>query len=97
MVQGIRRIFWFKYSVLPAFLGKTTQIERYLSSLQRGDVMSTETDDNALLDGIAELILIPIQTGQAKKVEAQIIVEVDEKDGKVKLSATINSAKEEKK
>ncbi|MFW9832017.1 MAG: hypothetical protein ACFFD8_09600 [Candidatus Thorarchaeota archaeon] len=54
--------------------------------------MSTEADDNALLDGIAELMLLPIQTGQAKRVEAQITIEVDEKDGTVKLSATINSA-----
>ena len=58
--------------------------------------MSTEADDNALLDGIAELMLLPIQTGQTKKVEAQITVELDDKDGKVKLSASINSAKEKK-
>jgi hypothetical protein len=58
--------------------------------------MSSEAEDNALLDGIAELMLLPIQTGQAKKVEAQIIVELDDKDGKVKLSATINSAEEKK-
>lgn len=49
-----------------------------------------------LLDGIAELMLLPIQTGQAKKVEAQITLEIDEKDGKMKLSAMINSAKEKK-
>jgi hypothetical protein len=58
--------------------------------------MSSEADDNALLDGIAELMLLPIQTGQTKKVEAQITVELDEKDGKVKLSASINSAKPKK-
>ncbi len=58
--------------------------------------MSSEVDDNALLDGIAELMLLPIQTGEAKKVEAQITVELDDKDGKVKLSASINSAKENK-
>ncbi|MFW9984901.1 MAG: hypothetical protein ACFFCB_09250 [Candidatus Odinarchaeota archaeon] len=58
--------------------------------------MSSEADDNMLLDGIAELMLLPIQTGQAKKVEAQITLELDEKDGKMKLSAMINSAKEEK-
>ncbi len=56
--------------------------------------MSTDTDDDSLLDGIAELMLLPLQTGQAKKVEAQIIVEVDDKDGKVKLSASINGAKD---
>lgn len=58
--------------------------------------MSTEADDNSLLDGIAELMLLPIQTGQTKKVEAQITVELDDKDGKVKLSASINSAKDKK-
>ncbi len=58
--------------------------------------MSSEADDNSLLDGIAELMLIPIQTGQSKKVEAQIILEFDEKDGKMKVSATINSPNEEK-
>ena len=58
--------------------------------------MSAEADDNALLDGIAELMLLPIQTGQTKKVEAQITVELDEKDGKVKLSASINSAEQKK-
>jgi hypothetical protein len=58
--------------------------------------MSTEADDNSLLDGIAELMLLPIQTGQSKKIEAQIILEVDEKDGKLKLSATINSPEEKK-
>jgi hypothetical protein len=41
-------------------------------------------------------MLLPIQTGQTKKVEAQITVELDEKDGKVKLSASINSAKPKK-
>jgi hypothetical protein len=58
--------------------------------------MSSDVDDNALLDGIAELMLLPIKTGQTKKVEAQIIVELDEKDGKVKLSASINGAEEKK-
>lgn len=58
--------------------------------------MSSEADDNSLLDGIAELMLIPIQTGQSKKVEAQIVLEIDEKDGKMKVSATINSPNEEK-
>ena len=58
--------------------------------------MSSEADDSALLDGIAELMLLPIQTGQTKKVEAQITVELDDKDGKVKLSASINSAKDKK-
>ncbi len=59
--------------------------------------MSSESEDNALLDGIAELMLLPIQTGQAKRVEAQITVELDEKDGTVKLSASINSADEKRK
>ncbi|MFW9986596.1 MAG: hypothetical protein ACFFDJ_08545 [Candidatus Odinarchaeota archaeon] len=58
--------------------------------------MSTEADDNSLLDGIAELMLLPIQMGQSKKVEAQITLEVDEKDGKMKISATINSPEEKK-
>jgi len=58
--------------------------------------MSAEADDNALLDGIAELMLLPIQTGQTKKVEAQITIELDDKDGKVKLSASINGAPEKK-
>jgi menaquinone-dependent protoporphyrinogen IX oxidase len=58
--------------------------------------MSSDAKDNSLLDGIAELMLFPIQTGQTKKVEAQIIVELDDKDGKVKLSASINSASEDK-
>lgn len=58
--------------------------------------MSSDAKDNSLLDGIAELMLIPIKTGQTKKVEAQITVELDEKDGKVKLSASINSANEDK-
>jgi len=53
--------------------------------------MSTEAEDNKLLDGIAELMLLPLKEGQCKKVEAQIIVEVDEKDGRMKLSAMINS------
>jgi len=82
--------------VLPAFLGRILPTIRYSKRLQRGDAMSSETDDNMLLDGIAELMLLPIQTGQAKKVEAQIILEVDEKDGKMKLSAMINSTKEKK-
>ena len=59
--------------------------------------MSSESEDKALLDGIAELMLLPIQTGQAKRVEAQITVELDEKDGTVKLSASINSADEKHK
>lgn len=59
--------------------------------------MSSEADDNAILDGIAELMVLPIQTGQSKKVEAQITLEVDEKDGKMKVSALINSVDEEKK
>ncbi|MFX1576497.1 MAG: hypothetical protein ACFFCF_04945 [Promethearchaeota archaeon] len=58
--------------------------------------MSSDAKDNSLLDGIAELMLFPIQTGQTKKVEAQITIELDDKDGKVKLSASINSANEEK-
>jgi len=59
--------------------------------------MSSESEDKALLDGIAELMLLPIQTGQAKRVEAQITVELDEKDGTVKLSASINSVDEKHK
>jgi hypothetical protein len=59
--------------------------------------MSSDAEENTLLDGIAELMLFPIHTGQAKKVEAQITVELDEKDGKVKLSASINSADEKRK
>ena len=59
--------------------------------------MSSEADDNTLLDGIAELMLFPIQSGQSKKVEAEIILEVDESDGKMKISAMINTPKEEKK
>jgi hypothetical protein len=53
--------------------------------------MSSEAEENSLLDGIAELMLLPLKEGQCKKVEAQITVEVDEKDGRMKLSAMINS------
>jgi hypothetical protein len=56
--------------------------------------MSSEAEDNNLLDGIAELMLLPIKEGQCKKVEAQITVEVDEKDGRMKLSAMINGPQE---
>ena len=59
--------------------------------------MSSESEDKALLDGIAELMLLPIQTGQAKRVEAQNTDELDEKDGIVKLSASINSADDKRK
>jgi hypothetical protein len=59
--------------------------------------MSSETEDNAVLDGIGELMLIPIKNGETKKVEAQIILEVDDKDGKMKVSALINSEKPKKK
>ncbi len=86
----------FLYSVIPAFLGITCDFICYQHRLQRGDVMSTEADENSILDGIAELMLLPIQTGQSKKVEAQITLEIDEKDGKMKLSATINSPEEKK-
>jgi len=56
--------------------------------------MSTDAEDNTLLDGIAELMLLPLKEGQCKKVEAQITVEVDEKDGRMKLSALINGPQE---
>ena len=58
--------------------------------------MSSEAEDNTLLDGIAELMLLPLKDGQSKKVEAQITVEIDEKDGRMKLSALINSPQEKK-
>ncbi|MFX0169773.1 MAG: hypothetical protein ACFE89_10510 [Candidatus Hodarchaeota archaeon] len=58
--------------------------------------MSSEAEDNTLLDGIAELMLLPLKNGQCKKVEAQITVEIDEKDGRMKLSALINSPQEDK-
>ena len=64
---------------------------------QRGEAMSTDAEDNTLLDGIAELMLLPLKEGQCKKVEAQITVEVDEKDGRMKLSAMINSPQDDAK
>lgn len=74
-----------------------TRKRPYEIILPAGDVMSSETEDNAVLDGIGELMLIPIKSGETKKVEAQITLEVDDKDGKMKVSALINSEKPKKK
>jgi hypothetical protein len=55
--------------------------------------MSSDDASDDLLDGIAELMLLPIRAGQSRKVEAEIILEAD-KHGQVKLRCQISSPKE---
>ena len=55
--------------------------------------MSSDNADDNLLDGIAELMLLPIRAGQSQKVEAEIVVEAD-KRGQVKLRCQISSPKQ---
>lgn len=52
--------------------------------------MSSDEANDDLLDGIAELMLLPIRTGQSQKVEAEIVLEAD-KDGQVKIRCQISS------
>ena len=58
---------------------------------QRGDLMSSDVDENHVLDGIAELMLIPLKNGDTTKVKAEITLEIDQQDGKMKVSASINA------
>ena len=53
--------------------------------------LSSEVDESHLLDGIAELMLLPIKNGQTTKVKAEIELKIDQTDGKMKVSASINS------
>jgi hypothetical protein len=52
--------------------------------------MSSDEANDDLLDGIAELMLLPIRAGQAQKVEAEIVLEAD-KDGQVRIRCQISS------
>lgn len=52
--------------------------------------MSSEDANDDLLDGIAELMLLPIRAGQSRKVQAEIVLEAD-KTGHVKIRCQINS------
>jgi len=55
-----------------------------------GFEMSSEDESDDLLDGIAELMLLPIRAGQSQKVEAEIVLEAD-KNGQIKLRCQISS------
>lgn len=55
--------------------------------------MSSEDTNDDLLDGIAELMLLPIRAGQSQKVEAEIVLEAD-KDGQVRIRCQISSPNE---
>jgi len=55
--------------------------------------MSSDEANDDLLDGIAELMLLPIRTGQSQRVDAEIVLEAD-KNGQVKIRCQISSANE---